>query len=69
LKEPIVIFGTGEIVELANFYFTHDSDLGVAGFTADDTYLTGKEFRGRPSLPLSALVKSFHPSVSAFSWQ
>ena len=32
-KQPIVIFGTGGIAELADFYFTHDSNYEVVAFT------------------------------------
>jgi hypothetical protein len=28
--KKIVIFGTGDIGELAHFYFTHDSDYDIA---------------------------------------
>jgi hypothetical protein len=44
----IVVFGTGEIAELADFYFTHDSEFEVAGFTVDEAYLTEARFRDRP---------------------
>lgn len=35
----IVIFGTGEIAELADFYFTRDSPHEVAGFAVDAAFL------------------------------
>ena len=44
--QEIIIFGTGEIAELADFYFSHRSKLKVAGFTVDQAYLKNTEFRG-----------------------
>ena len=39
MRRQLVIFGTGEIGELANYYFKHDSDYETAAFTADDEYV------------------------------
>jgi sugar O-acyltransferase (sialic acid O-acetyltransferase NeuD family) len=58
MKE-IVIFGTGEIAELADYYFSHDSKFKVAGFTVDEAYLKDTEFRGRPVVPFERVAESF----------
>jgi sugar O-acyltransferase (sialic acid O-acetyltransferase NeuD family) len=60
-KQQIVVFGTGEIAELADFYFTHDSEFEVVGFTVDGAYLKGVEFSGRPVVPFEQLVEKFPP--------
>jgi sugar O-acyltransferase (sialic acid O-acetyltransferase NeuD family) len=57
----IVVFGTGEIAELADFYFTHDSEFEVAGFTVDEAYLTETRFRDRPVVPFERVVEAFPP--------
>jgi sugar O-acyltransferase (sialic acid O-acetyltransferase NeuD family) len=57
----IIIFGTGEIAELADFYFTHDSPLEVVGFTVDGAYMKQAEFRGRPVLPFEQIGEEFSP--------
>jgi sugar O-acyltransferase (sialic acid O-acetyltransferase NeuD family) len=57
----IVIFGTGEIAELADFYFTHDSDFEVAGFTVDEAYLTESRFRDRPAVAFEHVTEAFPP--------
>ncbi|WGR92941.1 acetyltransferase [Bradyrhizobium sp. ISRA443] len=57
----IVIFGTGEIAELADFYFTEDSGFEVAGFTVDGAFLTENEFRGRPVVAFEEVVERFAP--------
>src|SRR4051812_22868487 len=55
----IVIFGTGEIAELAQFYFTHDTDRHVAAFTVDGTHLTADRFGGLPVVPFEDLTEYF----------
>lgn len=57
----IVIFGIGEIAELADFYFTHDSAFEVVGFTVDAAYLKDPKFRGRPVVPFENVTQSFPP--------
>jgi len=59
--QQIVIFGTGEIAELADFYFARDSGFEVTGFTVDEAYLKDAEFRGRPLVPFERLSESFPP--------
>jgi sugar O-acyltransferase (sialic acid O-acetyltransferase NeuD family) len=61
MKREIVIFGAGEIAELADFYFTHDSAFAVAGFTVDEAYVKQPEFRGRPVVPFERVTDSFPP--------
>ncbi len=62
----IVIFGLGQIAELADFYFTRDSPYEVAGFTVDQSYLTQQEFRGRPVVPFERVIETFSPEHFGF---
>jgi sugar O-acyltransferase (sialic acid O-acetyltransferase NeuD family) len=55
----IVIFGTGEIAELADYYFTHDSQFKIAGFTVDEEYLKETTFLGRPIVPFEEVANTF----------
>ena len=48
MSRPVVIFGTGELAQLAHFYFTHDSTRQVAGFTVDAQYIDVPEYLGLP---------------------
>jgi sugar O-acyltransferase (sialic acid O-acetyltransferase NeuD family) len=57
----IVIFGTGEIAELADFYFSNDSTYEIAGFTVDAAFLKQLEFRGRPVVAFEEAVDKFPP--------
>jgi sugar O-acyltransferase (sialic acid O-acetyltransferase NeuD family) len=60
-KQQIIVFGTGDIAELADFYFTHDSEFEVAGFTVDGAFLKQSEFRGRPVAPFEQVAEKFPP--------
>ena len=59
--QQIIVFGTGEIAELADFYFTHDSKFEVVGFTVDSAYIKQAEFRSRPVLPFEQINEQFSP--------
>jgi sugar O-acyltransferase (sialic acid O-acetyltransferase NeuD family) len=59
LKQQIVIFGTGELAEVADFYFTHDSDYEVVGFTVDEARLANTMFRGRQVVPFERITDAF----------
>ena len=59
--KQIIIFGTGEIAELADFYFTNDSPHEVAGFTVDAAFVKQAEFRGRPVVAFEEVADKFPP--------
>lgn len=61
-KKKLIIFGTGEIGELAKFYFENDSIYDVAAFTADDAYVTQETFLGLPLVPFSKVQGRFPPA-------
>ena len=46
--ENLVIFGTGEISELAHYYFTHDSNYEVVGFAVDEEFKDREQHCGLP---------------------
>jgi sugar O-acyltransferase (sialic acid O-acetyltransferase NeuD family) len=62
LKQKIIIFGTGDIAELADFYFTQDSEFEVAGFTVDESYMKQGEFRGRALVAFEHITEAFPPN-------
>lgn len=57
----IVIFGTGEIAELAHYYFENDSEYDVCGFIVDDEYYDKQIFRKLPVVKKSECVDVFPP--------
>lgn len=58
----IVIFGTGEIAQLAYFYFTHDSSHEVAAFTVDSDFMETDSFCDLPVIPFDNLEENYSPS-------
>lgn len=67
MKRPIVIFGAGDIAELAHYYFTHDSSYEVVAFTVDSAFLTQDRLAGLPVVPFETLTRDYPPSShSAF---
>lgn len=61
--KPIVIFGAGDIAELAEYYFRTDSDRDVAAFTADAAYIKDTQFHGRPVVPFEEIQTAFPPQT------
>jgi sugar O-acyltransferase (sialic acid O-acetyltransferase NeuD family) len=61
----LVIFGTGDIAELAHFYFTHDSRHRVAAFTVDSAYVKEPSFCGVPVIPFEEVASRYSPSDHA----
>ena len=58
----IIIFGTGDIAQIANYYFKIDSENDVAAFTVDKKYIIGESFEDKPLVAFEDLKKSFPPS-------
>ncbi|MCX5871519.1 MAG: acetyltransferase [Deltaproteobacteria bacterium] len=61
MKKPLVIFGSGDIAQLAHFYFNTDSEYKVVAFTVDATYLTDTTFCGLPVIAFEELSKHYAP--------
>jgi sugar O-acyltransferase (sialic acid O-acetyltransferase NeuD family) len=66
LKQQIVIFGTGDVAELADFYFSHDSDYDVAAFSIDEAFIRQNEFRGRQLVAFERVAELFPPAQFGF---
>jgi len=59
--KALVIFGTGEIAQLAHYYFSNDTDYDVVAFTVDAEYLRENEFCGLPVVPYAELINHYPP--------
>ncbi len=57
----IVIFGVGELAEVANFYLTHDSPHEVAAFTVDSGFLKAHQHVGLPAVPFERIEELYPP--------
>lgn len=58
----LIIFGTGELAQLAYFYFSHDSEYDVLGFTLDSSYIDSPSYLGLPLIPFEEIVDIYPPN-------
>lgn len=65
MTQPLVLFGSAEIAELAKFYFENDSNYRVVAFTVDDDYVKDENFQGLPLIAFSEVAKRFPPADHA----
>ncbi|MCQ1780572.1 acetyltransferase [Neorhizobium galegae] len=63
MTQKLIIFGAGDIAQLAHYYFQNDSDYSVVGFTVDEAYLTEREFCGLPVVAFQNVVDHYPPSA------
>ena len=61
MMKPLVIFGTGDIAQLAHYYFSTDSDYQVVAFTVDAAFATEGQLLGLPVVPFEQ-VTDHYPS-------
>lgn len=57
----MVIFGTGELAQLAHFYFTHDSPYKIVAFTVDGAWVKQDTFLGLPVIAFEELAPRYSP--------
>lgn len=57
-----MIFGTGEIAQLAYFYFSTDSNYKVIAFTVDQDYFRENSFCNLPVVPFESICDEFSPN-------
>ncbi|MCT4582604.1 MAG: acetyltransferase [Flavobacteriales bacterium] len=59
----IVLFGTGDIAQLAKYYFDNDSEHEVIAFTVDRDYINSDEYEGLPLIPFDEVEKVYPPDA------
>lgn len=55
----IIIFGTGDIAQLANYYFEKDSEHEVIAFTVNKNYIAGATFENKPVIAFEEVAKKY----------
>lgn len=60
-RKPLVIFGAGQIAELASFYFRHDSSYQPVAFTVDRAYMQSATLLDLPVIAFDELAQSYAP--------
>ena len=61
MKKQLIIFGCGDIAQLAHFYFSTDSEYEVVAFTIDEAYLAEKTFCNLPVIAFEEISKYYAP--------
>jgi len=58
----LIIFGLGDIAQIAKYYFKIDSNYQVESFTVDKEYMTADQFEKLPVHPFDAIEEKFPPN-------
>lgn len=66
MKKPLVIFGSGEIAQLAHYYFSTDSNYEVVAFAVDASYIQESDFCGLPVFAFEDIAKKYPPDTYYF---
>jgi sugar O-acyltransferase (sialic acid O-acetyltransferase NeuD family) len=61
MSRSLVIFGAGDIAELAHFYFSRGAEHAVAAFAVDAAYLKETTFCGRPVVAFEDVAQLYPP--------
>lgn len=59
MRKPLVIFGSGDIAQLAHYYFSTDSKYEVVAFTVDANYIKESEFCGLPVVAFEDVAETY----------
>ena len=62
MKRKLIIFGSGDLAELAHFYFVEDSDYEVVAFTLDGDYINESMNCGLPVVAFENVSEEYSPS-------
>ena len=66
MKKPLLIFGSGDIAQLAHYYFSTDSNYEIVAFTIDGNYLKESLFCGLPVVAFEDVAKKYPPDSYDF---
>ena len=66
MKKRLIIFGSGDIAQLAHFYFSADSEYQVVAFTVDAAYIKEFTFCGLPMVAFEEITKHYPPENNDF---
>jgi len=66
MTKPLVVFGCGDIAQLADYYFSNDSNYEIKAFTVDAEYISADMFCGRPIVPFADVAKHYPPEQHDF---
>jgi len=59
MTKPLIIFGAGDIAELAHHYFSADSNYEVVAFAVDQAYINDRKVCGLPVVPFEEIATRY----------
>ncbi|WP_428825259.1 acetyltransferase [Azonexus sp. IMCC34842] len=66
MTRRLVIFGSGDIAQLAHYYFSTDSTYEVVAFTVDAAYMAETVFCGLPVVSFEEVAQKYSPEEYDF---
>ena len=63
MSRSLVIFGAGDIAQLAHYYFSSDTDYDVVAFTVDAEYMAADRFCDLPLVPFGDVATRYPPAT------
>lgn len=59
--ENIILWGTGQISQITEYYINKDKAFSIAAYTMDREYINNKEFNGKKVIPFDEIEKFYPP--------
>lgn len=66
MNKRLVIFGSGDIAQLAHYYFSTDSQYEVVAFSVDAAYITTSTFCDLPVVAFEEVLQQYPPEEHDF---
>ncbi len=60
--KKLIIFGIGDLAQLAHYYFNIDSKYEPIAFTLNEEYISESIFENKPILPFETIEKKYPPA-------
>lgn len=59
--EKVIIFGAGNLAEVAHFYLSEDDRYDVIAMTLDEAFMESNEYKGLPVVPFETIQEQYPP--------
>lgn len=66
MKKSLIIFGNGEIADMAFFYFNQENKNNIKAFCVDEKYIKKNSFNNLPVIPFENIENTYSPSEYNF---
>ena len=64
--EKVIIFGLGDISQIAHFYLSNEKQYEIVAFSVDKDFLSQQKFEGLPVVPFENIESIYPPSQFKF---